>query len=375
MPAVVVAVVAVRTPQAHQLVGLGLLEAEQPRSFSCAADEPHSVVRPMLEPGEVSQHGVATYVQPRVIDQSQPVLNLFCALHASLHVACGDRRPPREEPGRRLVPRPVQPVVQGAAACGELHRSSELALMGHDVGQVVAAARLQLDVARRFGDVGSHRDVSAGALEASCGGFDPRREQECRRPIPGLRRVVCRLEGAQDPFGASAVPEDDPGPAEPVADVEREQRIVHGAPRQRRVDVGALGPGEGQVLCLVPAANPFRRRPRMVREPCGVGGKGAVDEPGLGQGFQRERPDAVEKPIASRAHRLPRDGGVAGGGGAASSSTITRDRLANRLTTSIAAAGGTSSASRTNSTAGSGAPPAKVASAHRPRLSSGNSRS
>ena len=62
-------------------------------------------------------------------------------------------------------------------------------------------------------------------------------------------------------------------------------------------------------------------------------------------------------------------------GDAPSSSTITSERLASRPTTSIAAAAGTSSASRTNSTAGRGAPPAKVASAHRPRWSSGNNRS
>ena len=48
-------------------------------------------------------------------------------------------------------------------------------------------------------------------------------------------------------------------------------------------------------------------------------------------------------------------------------STMTSERLASRPTTSIAADAGTSSASRTNSTAGSGAPPANVASAHSPR--------
>ena len=63
------------------------------------------------------------------------------------------------------------------------------------------------------------------------------------------------------------------------------------------------------------------------------------------------------------------------GSDSSSVSTMTSERLASRPTTSIAAAFGTSSASSTDSTAASGAPPANVAIAHSPRLSSGNNSS
>ena len=58
--------------------------------------------------------------------------------------------------------------------------------------------------------------------------------------------------------------------------------------------------------------------------------------------LERERADAVEQPVADEPRR--------------SSSTMTSERLASRPTTSIAAEAGTSSASRTDSTAASGAP-------------------
>ena len=84
----------------------------------------------------------------------------------------------------------------------------------------------------------------------------------------------------------------------PLTMVEREQRVVLDAPRQRGVDVGALGPGEGEMLGLVAAAHPLRRGCGRVREPCGVRGEGALGQPGVGHRFERERADAVEQPVA-----------------------------------------------------------------------------
>ena len=135
--------------------------------------------------------------------------------------------------------------------------------------------------------------------------FDPGREQKGRGPVSGRGRVAGRVERGQDPLGASAVAEDDPGPAEPVGDAEREQRVVRDAPGQGGVDVGALGPGEGQVLGLVTAAHACCGESGRVREPGGVCGPGTIGQPGVGHGFERERPDAVEEPVSDRAAAAP----------------------------------------------------------------------
>ena len=149
----------------------------------------------------------------------------------------------------------------------------------------------------------------------------------------------------------------------PLTIVEGEQRVVRHAPGQSGVDVGALRPREREVLSLVTAADAVGGRARRVGEPSRV---------------RRERGSSVRpasaiassanaRMLSSSRYRRPSE--------ESSSSTITSERAARRPTTSIAAAAGTSSAARTDSTAGSGAPPANVASAHRPRWSSGNSRS
>ena len=189
---------------------------------------------------------------------SQPVLDLIARLDGALAVAGRDRGPRGEEPVRGLVPRPVQPVVERAAAIGQLQRLPELAVVRDDVGEVVAAARLQVDVVDRVGQLGGRGDVLAGELEATGRRLDPRREQQGAGPVADRGRVAGGVERRQDPLRAPAVAEDDPGPAEPVDDVEREQRVVRGAPGQRGVDVGALGPREGEVLGLAAAAHAVR---------------------------------------------------------------------------------------------------------------------
>ncbi len=71
------------------------------------------------------------------------------------------------------------------------------------------------------------------------------------------------------------------------------------APRQRGVDVGALGPGEGEMLGLATAAHTLGGGSGRVGEPCGVRGEGALGQSGVGHRFERERADAVEQPVAN----------------------------------------------------------------------------
>ena len=177
----------------------------------------------------------------------------------------------------------------------------------------------------------------------------------------GRGGVAGGVERRQDPLRAAAVAEDDPGPAEPVDDGEREQRVVRRAPGQGGVDVGALGPGEGEVLGLAGrCARPRSTRPRPAANQAACAARRALGQPGLRHRVERERADAVEQPVADGAPRRRRS--------RASGSRAARPRRSPPTP-------GTSSASRTDSTAASGAPPANVASAHRPRWSSGNSSS
>ena len=91
----------------------------------------------------------------------------------------------------------------------------------------------------------------------------------------------------------------------PLTMLEREQRVVGHAPGQRGVDVGALGPGEREVLGLAAAAHTLRwrlgprRRTRRRARQCAV-----VGQPGVGHRFERERADAVEQPVANLRRRI-----------------------------------------------------------------------
>ncbi len=176
----------------------------------------------------------------------------------------------------------------------------EVAVVGHDVGAVVRAPRLQVDVTDQLSDPGGGVDVLLGEVEALGGGFDPGGEQE----RVGAGRVRCGVaggvEGRQDALGTAAVSEDDPGPTEAVDQVEGAERVVADDPGQRRVDVGALGSGEGEVLTLGAAAHPVGRGSGRRREPGGVRGTGLIGQLCLSHRFERERPDAVEQPVPDR---------------------------------------------------------------------------
>ena len=140
-------------------------------------------VEPVLQPGQFAEDRLAANVQPRVLDQPQPALHLVSGLDTARLVARGDRRSGCEQRVRRLVPRSVQGVVDGAASIGQLHRSTELTVMGHDIGQVVGAARLQIGVADLVGHLGGCGDVVAGEFEMTRRRFDPSGEQKRAGPF------------------------------------------------------------------------------------------------------------------------------------------------------------------------------------------------
>ena len=220
-------------------------------------------------------------------------------LDAALLVAGRDRGPGGEQPVRGLVPRPVQPVVEGVAALGEFHRLTELAVMRHDVGEVVRAARLQVDVIDRVGQLGGGGDVVAGEIEVTGRRFDPRREQQGVGPVPGRRRVAGRVERGQDSLRASAVAENDPRPAEPVDDAQREQRVVRrrSRPTRRRCWRARRGRRPGARLgdCC---ARPGWRTSAASANHAACAASARVGQPGVGHRLERERPDAVQQPVA-----------------------------------------------------------------------------
>ena len=258
----------------------------------------HGVVEQVLQAGEFAKDRVAADMEPRVVDHAEPVLHPVDGHHAALLVTGRDRGPSGEQPVCGLVPRPVRPVVEGIAAFGEFHRVSELAVMRHDVGEVVRTASLNVDVIDGVGQFGGRGDVVPGEVKATRGRFNPRGEQQGVGPVPGRRGVAGGGECGQDPFCTSAVAQDNPGPPEPVRDAHREPRVVRGAPGQRGVDVGAFGAGEGQVLGLPATAHTLGGWIGGLCEPCGVRRIRVVVQPGVGHFLASERPDAVQQPVA-----------------------------------------------------------------------------
>ena len=253
---------------------------------------------PSIASRRTASHGSSTCASQSV--------HLVARADRAIAVARRDRRARREEPVRGLVPGAVQRVVQRVGAIGQLHRLGELAVVRDDVREVVAAARLQIDVAGRVRQRAGDGDVLAGELEATGRRLDPRREQQRPGPVPGRGRLAGRVEGRQDPLRAAAVAQHDPGPAEAVDDVEPEQRVVRGGPGQRGVDVGTLGPGEREVLGLPVAAHAGGGGAGRLREPRGVRAEGAVGQLLLRQRLERERADAVQQPVADASRRRRR---------------------------------------------------------------------
>ena len=61
-----------RSAEAGDLVGLGLQVAASPRRLGGPGDVGDRVVEPVLESGQLAEHGVAAHVQPRVVDLGEP---------------------------------------------------------------------------------------------------------------------------------------------------------------------------------------------------------------------------------------------------------------------------------------------------------------
>jgi hypothetical protein len=249
----VVAGLALRTAEARELVRLGLPEPEPSRRFGRATEVQDGVVEATLDPCELTEDRVPADVEPRVVDPTQPMLDLVARLDSTDVVAGRDGGSGGEEPVRGLIPRPVEPAVEGVRAIGQLHRLVPLALMRDHVGEVVGAARLQVDVVDRLRQSGGLAEVFAGMLEPVGRGLDPRGEQQRAGAVACRRIPAGGLECREDPLRAAAVTENDPGPTEPVDDAQCEQGVMGRAPRQGGVDVGPLDAREGEVFCL-PAA-------------------------------------------------------------------------------------------------------------------------
>ena len=297
----VVAGLALRAAEARHLVGLGLQEAEPPRRLAARPMWTTASSKRCSMPRELAEHRLAANVQPRVVDLCEPVLDLVARVDGALAVAGGDRGARREEPVRGLVPRPVELVVERVAAVGQLQRLAELAVVGDDVGEVVAARACRstspiASASRRRGD------VLAGELEVTGRRLDPRRRAAARSRGRGRGAASpAASSAARMPLRAAAVAEDDPRPAEPVDDVER--RAADRAPRSRpaRRRCWRARPGRtARCSAWRRCARPRRRRGRG-GEPRGVRGERAVGQPGLRHRLERERADAVEQPVATGA--------------------------------------------------------------------------
>ena len=148
------------------------------------------VVEPMLQSGQLAEHGVAAHVQPRIVDVGEPVLDLLAGVDGALLVAGGDRGSGGEQRVGGLVPGRPNSLRSARAAGGELHRLLELAVVGHDVGEVVAAAGAQVVVVDDRGEVVGGGDVMAGSFEVSGRRLEPGGEQQGRGPVD--RRGGCR---------------------------------------------------------------------------------------------------------------------------------------------------------------------------------------
>ena len=162
-----------RSSETGQLIGLRLQKSAISRRLHRAAQVQHRVVESALQTGKLAEGGVTPDMQPRVVDGAEPVPHAIGGLHAARLVAGRDGGSGSEKRGRGLVPRPVQGVIEGTTAVGELHRETELAVVRDDVREEVGAASLQVDVIDAVGELGGACDVTAGRVEVTRGRLDP----------------------------------------------------------------------------------------------------------------------------------------------------------------------------------------------------------
>ena len=127
-------------------------------------------------------------------------------------------------------------------------------MVGHDVGEVVRAACLQVDIVDRVGHGGGGGDEVAGKFEVTDRRFDP----------PASSKASARSRGgAASPTASSAVrirwaPLLSPSTTQAQPKPLTRRSASGGSCRLQRggVDVGPLDPGEGEMLGLAAAAHP-----------------------------------------------------------------------------------------------------------------------
>ena len=87
----------------------------------------HGLVEATLDAREFAEHGVAADVEPGVVDELEPALNLVARLRGADDVSGRDRGAGGEERVRRLVPGAVELVIQLPRSVGERQRLLPLA--------------------------------------------------------------------------------------------------------------------------------------------------------------------------------------------------------------------------------------------------------
>ena len=83
---VVVTGLALRSSETGQLIRLCLQEAETSRRFRGATEVDDGIVEAVLDAGQFAEHRFAANMQPRVVDRSQPMLDVIDSVDAALLV-------------------------------------------------------------------------------------------------------------------------------------------------------------------------------------------------------------------------------------------------------------------------------------------------
>ena len=317
----------------------------------------------VLGVGDGAEHRLGVHQAPAVLDGGQVPHRLGRRPGGAGGVAQHDRPEGAEQEA-------APPSPRAARAAGRRRRWRPAQLQ-HVLRAGPAGCAGTPDAGRRRPAGGRRRAVrrSAGPRRGRPGPgrrFRPTppasRPAAGRSPGPVGWRGPGGGERAAEAVGTGdTVAEDDPRPAEARWRCGPEQRVVGGGPGEGDVDVRPLRPDGRRQLGLARAADGGRAPVARPAYHAACAARGVVAGP-TRAGGRRERADAVEEPVAS--------GAVLGGldvhEGAVDEAAERRRPPSCR---------GRRARARTCSAAARGAPPEKQDSAHRPRWSSGKSRS
>ena len=307
---VVVAGLALRASETGELVRLGLPEAETSRRVRGATEVDDGVVEPVLDAGQLAEHRVAAHVEPRVVDRSQPVLDLIDGLDAALLVAGGDRGPGGEEPVRGLIPRPVQ-LRRRARRCDRSapsrrgtrrdatrrRRGSTQHRACRSTSSIVsarsaAAAMWSRASSRRPVDASIHAASSSALARSRTGAASPAASSAAR--IRCAPRLSPRTTQAQ------------PNPLTRSSASSGSCTTLHANAASM---LARSARAKARCSAWSTAAHPLRWTIAAASaNHAACAAKARSDSPGVGHRFERERADAVEQPVANRssAHRRRR---------------------------------------------------------------------